>query len=192
MSQDKVAEALHRHQGLLQDTVDRHGGDLEQLAARLVEVFHEGGRLLTLGSGPFGQVANLVAGFFMHRLGLDRPLLPALSLSHDALLASALISEDDADQYFARQLRALGVRGDVVLAFADGRREKAIEEAFSLARQNECLTAVIFRGKEEDLPDVRPDFLVRIETDASAGALEVALFCGKTLCELVESELFGL
>ena len=192
MSQDKIAEAVTRHQNLLQETMQRHGADLGQLSTRLVEVFQEGGRLVTLGNGPFGQVANLVAGFFMYRLGLERPLLPAISLSHDSLLASALANEDDADQYFARQLRALGADGDVVLAFAGGRREKAVEEALSLARQNECLTALVFRGKEEDLPDVRPDFLVRVEAETSADALEVGLFCGKTLCELVEAELFGL
>lgn len=191
MNQNRIAESLHRHLGGLEATVQKHGSGLERLAQRLVEAFHDGGRLIVLGSGPFSAAANLVASYFNLRLSLERPLLPAISLGHDALLAQSLGQDDQLAHYFSRQLRVLGGGGDVVLALADGGRDAAVVEGLAAARQAGSVSALFFRGAEEAFFGERPDFLFDIAADGTASALEVSLFCGRVLCELVEAELFG-
>ncbi|WP_305041825.1 SIS domain-containing protein [Geoalkalibacter sp.] len=192
MIKERIAQSLQEHQSVLEDTLTRHAEDVARLAACLVEVFHQGGRLILLGSGQFAAVADLVASLFNFRLSLERPQLPVLSLSHDALLALALARAERTEQYFARQLRVLGGGGDVVLALCGAPPDPAVAEALALARQNGSRVALLFHGREEDFVGERPDFLVRVESDSPGCALETFLFCGRTVCYLVEADLFGL
>ncbi|KIH75657.1 D-sedoheptulose 7-phosphate isomerase [Geoalkalibacter ferrihydriticus] len=192
MSQERITQSLQQHTDLLEGFLGKQGAELEQLAQALVETFHEGGRLFLLGSGQFAAIADLVASLFNFRLSLDRPQLPVVSLSHDPLLALALAREEQAGQYFSRQLRALGRRGDVVTALCGVPRDEAVEEALALARQNGNRVAVFFHGREEEYFGERPDHFFVLETESLACALEAALFCGRLTCELVEAELFGL
>ncbi|WP_305045249.1 D-sedoheptulose-7-phosphate isomerase [Geoalkalibacter sp.] len=192
MIQERITQSLQEHQSVLEDTLGRHGEDLARLAACLVEVFHQGGRLIVLGSGQFAAVADLVASLFNFRLSLERPLLPVLSLSQDALLALALARDGRFEQYFVRQLRVLGGGGDVVLALCGSSPDPAVAEALVLARQNGSRVAVLFQGRQEDYAGETPDYLLSVESDSPACALEAFLFCGRTICQLVEAELFGL
>ncbi|MDO3377887.1 D-sedoheptulose-7-phosphate isomerase [Geoalkalibacter halelectricus] len=192
MSQERITQSLQQHTALLETFVRDQGAELERLAQVLVASFHAGGRLFVLGSGQFAAVANLVASLFNFRLSLERPQLPAISLSHDPLLALALAREEQAGQYFSRQLRTLGRRGDVVLALCGVPRDEAVEEALAMARQNGNPVAVFFHGREEEYFGERPDHFFLLETESLASALEAALFCGRLACELVEAELFGL
>jgi D-sedoheptulose 7-phosphate isomerase len=189
--QDKIANAVQAHVAMLEETVLDQKEDIAELARRLVEVFHQGGRLLVVGSGALGAVANHVANLFLHRLALDRPLLPALSLCHDVTLATALTRDGRPQEFFARQLRATAAPEDLVFLLGDAHRDEALEEALAVARSKGCLSAVLLHGKRDLLGDP-PDFLFRLRTDAVPRAIEGTLFFGHLLCELVESELFGI
>lgn len=191
MLQEKIAESVKTHIAMLEESILKQGEDIPKLARRLVEAFHQGGRLLVVGSGSLGTVANHVANQFLYRLSLERPLLPALSLCHDVTLATALSRDGHPQEFFARQLRAMAAPEDLILALGDAHRDEALEEALAAARAQGCVTAVLLHGKGELLGDP-PDFLFRLQTDSVPRALEGALFFGHLLCELVEGELFGI
>jgi D-sedoheptulose 7-phosphate isomerase len=191
MGQDKIAKALQEHVTLLQEAFQRQANELAGFAKRVVDVFHQGGHLFVLGSGSLGAIANLVANLFLHRLSLERPSLPALSLCHDVTLATALARNRQERQFFAQQLKVMAGAGDVVLAFGDAYRDEALEEALDTARQIGCVTAALTQGKGE-MAGEPPDFLFHLETDSTPRAVEGVLFFGHLLCELAEEELFGI
>ena len=188
------AERIARSVRELSELAEGFSGQSEEAAAfarRLVETFHQGGRLLLLGSGALGAVSDLVATRFLYRLSLERPLLPAFSLGHDATLASALGRDGQMNQFLARQLKGVAAGGDVVLAFNDGVRDEALLEALAAARQLDCLTALV-APDQEDAGGDPPDFLFRLKAGNPSRIAEGALFFGHLLCELVEGELFGI
>jgi D-sedoheptulose 7-phosphate isomerase len=178
-----------------------HGANLEAILiqtemltsfiGQITETFHRQGKLLLLGSGPLGAVASLVASQFLHRLSLERPSLPVLSLSNDITLASALGRDGQRAQFFARQLRAMANDNDIVFAFADFHRDEALEEGLSAARQIGCTTGALRPGREEPF-GAPPNFAFYLNTDSTPRAIEGALFFGHLLCELTEGELFGI
>lgn len=190
MQQDKIATAAAALATLLDEAFTKQGEQLAAFAAKTVEAFHRGGKIVLLGNGSLGAVADLVAGLFLHRLSLDRPLLPAVSLSHDVTLATALARDGQSRQFFARQLQAVAAEGDVVLAFGEARRDESIEEALATARQLGCTVALLTHGDGE--PGEPPDFLFRARSDNAARAVEASLFFGHLLVELAEGELFGI
>ncbi|PLX85473.1 MAG: hypothetical protein C0617_04040 [Desulfuromonas sp.] len=191
MGQEKITKAIADHGALIEQAFGEQSSELERIAEALVETFHQGGRLLVFGHGSLGAVANLVANLFLHRLTLDRPLLPALSLSHDATLAGALHRDGQSSQLFVRPLRAVAAQGDVVLALGGPGRNEALEEALAAARQLGCKTAVVLWGKGET-NSLSPDFLFCLKTDSAPRGVEGTLTFGHLLCELVESDLFGI
>jgi D-sedoheptulose 7-phosphate isomerase len=190
MEKDKTGRALNDHASLIEDTFRQQAGQMKDLARQVVEIFHRGGKLLMFGNGAMGAISGLVANHFLHRLSLERPLLPVISLCHNAVLATSLARGGESRQYFSRQLRALAVEGDMVLAFCDAHRDEALEEALATARQMDCETAAVIQGKAP--MDESPAFIFRIETDSAARGLEAALFFGHLLVEMVEGELFGI
>ncbi len=191
MKQEKLTRSLAEHTRVLEALLQNHEQALVDLSTRVVECFHRGNRLLVLGSGAFGPIANRIASLFTHRLGLDRPLLPAVSLSQDPTLALSLGRDNQLSEFFTRQVRSMSADGDVLLAFGDNRRDQALEDALDLARQQGCATSAMVQSKET-LTCEPPDFLFQLETDSPARAVESALFFGHLLCELVEAELFGI
>lgn len=189
--QDRISKALTEQTRTLADTLPAQEQSLAALTERLLEGFHQGGRLLVLGSGPLSLLAAMIAQQFHYRLALERPLLPALALGHDASLASVLARDGRGADYFARQLRILAQPGDVVLALADAPRDEAVVQALEAAQELGCTTALLQQRRGENLQG-QADFHLRIETDAPARGLEGLLFVGQLLCELVEAELFGI
>jgi D-sedoheptulose 7-phosphate isomerase len=189
--QDKIARALQDQALILAESIPSQEAALQAFAERLLEGFHQGGRLLVFGSGPLSPLAAMIAQQFHYRLALERPLLPALALGHDASLASVLARDGRSADYFARQLRVLAQPGDIVLALTDAPRDEAVAQGLELARELGCTTALLQQRRGENLQE-QTDFHFRIETDAPARGLEGVLFVGQLLCELVEAELFGI
>lgn len=190
MEKDRTTKALQEHSAVIEEAFRQQTGQMRDLARQVVEIFHRGGKLLLLGNGAMGSITGLVANHFLHRLSLERPLLPVISLCHDAVLATSLNRGGEGKQFFSRQLRAFAAEGDMVLVFCDAHRDEALEEALAAARQLHCETAAVVQGK--GTMEEAPAFVFRIETDSAPRGLEAALFFGHLLVEMVEGELFGI
>jgi D-sedoheptulose 7-phosphate isomerase len=191
MLQDKISKSLREHTAVLEETFLMQANEMVTFAGQVAEVFNRGGRLLVLGSGSLGSIANLVANLFRYRLNIERPALPALSLCQDLPLATSLAREGRIGAYFSQQLQLIASEGDVVLAFGDVSHNEALLEGLAEARDRGCVTAALLPEKEAIHGD-GPHYLFRLSTDAIGRAAETGLFLGHLLCELVEGELFGI
>ncbi|MEZ4483629.1 MAG: SIS domain-containing protein [Syntrophotaleaceae bacterium] len=190
MLQERIAVSLRDHTRILEETFLGQAGHLCGFAERVVATFNQGGRLLIFGSGPMGAVADLMANLFLHRLSLERPPLPALSLSQNATFASSLARDGQENQLFARQLRITAGEQDIVLALCDQSRNEALLEGLIEASQLGCTTAVVHDKGE--FAGEQPDFLFRLATDSPPRTVEATVFFGHLLGELVEKALFGI
>ncbi|PLX98223.1 MAG: hypothetical protein C0623_12935 [Desulfuromonas sp.] len=190
MIHDKVVRAAEDQKVLLNEILVTHAESFQAFARDVVKSFNNDGRLIVVGSGTLGAVANLVANLFSHRLSIDRPMLPAISLCQNAVLGTALASDGQSDQYFVRQLRTLARPEDVLLVFDDLRHDAAIREAIQFARSLECTVGNICLCT--DNADGEPDYLFCFPQVSQARGIEAAVFLGSLLCELVEGELFGI
>jgi len=191
MAKDTIGRAMRDHQESFEQTFQGQAETLSRFACQVAEIFQRGGKLLLAGNGPLGAVANLNATLFSHRLTLERPPLPAVSLCHDVTLATALSSAGQSRDFFSRQLRVVAREGDGVLLLSDGRRDETLAEAATAARQIGCLTAALNRG-DTGLTAEGFDFFFSLTGESTARAAEHALFFAHLLVELVEGELFGI
>lgn len=191
MTQDKISAAVAQQISLLDPFLLTQKPMLNSLAEHLVTTFHQGGRLFLVGSGPFGGIAGLIGQTFLHRQTLERPALPAIALTNDAGLATFLAGDEQGNQLFSRQLRALATDQDTVLALAGTNLSPADREALGAARQLGCRT-ILIASEQAELADIRADICLSLPSDSLPRLLENTLFIGNLLCALVEGELFGI
>lgn len=102
----------------LRETVlEEYGEDLAVCAARMADAFRSGGRLFTFGNGGSSTDAQDVAALFLNPGDAGRPL-PALALTTDVAVVTALSNDIGFEVVFARQLAAFGRPGDIALALS--------------------------------------------------------------------------
>ena len=191
MTQDKISAAVEQQIDMLDPFLLTQKPLLNSLAEHLVTTFHQGGRLFLVGSGPFGAIAGIIGQSFLHRQTLERPALPAISLTNDAGLATFLASDEQGSQLFSRQLRALATSQDTVLVLAGINLSQADREALNTAKQLGCRT-ILIASEQAEIADFLPNTSLALPSDSLPRLLESTLFIGNLLCTLVEGELFGI
>jgi D-sedoheptulose 7-phosphate isomerase len=130
-ARQKVVEVL----ALRQEVADREHQALAACASRLAEAFAAGGTLLAFGNGGSSTDAQDVVHTFLDPVPPARPL-PALGLTNDVAVLTALSNDVSFDVVFARQLRAFGRAGDIAVALSTSGGSRnvlaALEEAAAL------------------------------------------------------------
>jgi D-sedoheptulose 7-phosphate isomerase len=116
-------------------------------AAAMARAFDDGGRLFVMGNGGSACDAQHVAVEFMHPIIEKRPPLPAIALSTDTALLTAIGNDTDFAVAFTEQLRLLGRPGDIALGISTSGKSANVNRALAAARELGMLT-VGFTGRD--------------------------------------------
>lgn len=166
--------------------------NLRTLATQLVSTFTGGGRLLIGASGNLQPIAQMTASHFTCRLGFDRPSLPAVALGADATLAASLARNNQQHLLLARHYRSLGSDNHLLLILSDGSADPQLAELIRVAKGGQPIALLTPQKNEDNELTGCTNLQLLVETESPARLLELTLFCGNLLCELVEAELFGV
>jgi D-sedoheptulose 7-phosphate isomerase len=112
---------------------------------RMAKAFHRGGKLLVCGNGGSATDAQHIAVEFMHPITVGRKALPAICLTNDMAMMTAVANDVGFDDVFTRQIIALGNEGDVLLAISTSGNSKNLMHAFATARRMR-MTTIGFAG----------------------------------------------
>jgi D-sedoheptulose 7-phosphate isomerase len=113
----------------------------------LAKAFQTGHKLLVCGNGGSATDAQHVAVEFMHPITVGRKALPAICLSNDMAMVTAVANDVGFDDVFSRQIIALGVEGDVLLGISTSGNSENLMHAFATARRMKLKT-IGFAGDE--------------------------------------------
>lgn len=108
---------------------------IAQAVAMCVEALHAGGKLLFAGNGGSAADAQHWAGELVSRFYYDRPGLPAIALTTDTSILTAIGNDYGYDYTFARQIEALGREGDVFVAISTSGNSANVVRAAEAARE---------------------------------------------------------
>jgi D-sedoheptulose 7-phosphate isomerase len=122
-------------------------GALAACADDVAAAFAGGGRLLAFGNGGSSSDAQEVAQSFLDPAHDDARPLPALCLTNDVAVVTALSNDVDFDVVFARQVRAFGRPGDVVVGLSTSGNSPNVVAAFEAARDLGMVTVGLAGGE---------------------------------------------
>jgi D-sedoheptulose 7-phosphate isomerase len=165
---------------------------IDAAATRIAEAFRRGGKLLLCGNGGSAADCQHLAAEFVSRLtkAVDRRALPAIALTTDTSILTAFANDCGFDGVFRRQVEALGVEGDVLLAITTSGSSANVLQALDLARER-GMTTVVLTGASHQLSQ-RADIVIAVPSADTQQIQQVHLAIEHVLCELVERELFAL
>src|SRR5262245_35993464 len=181
-----VAGSLALKQRFFEDNGER----LLAAAEAIVESLRAGGKVLVFGNGGSAADAQHLAAELVGRFVRDRRALPALALTTDTSILTALGNDFGFEAVFRRQIEAHGRTGDVAIAISTSGRSPNVLEAARVARERGLVTiGLTGRGGGALAPMV--DHLLDVPHQDTARIQEVHGMVVHVLCEIVEGAFAG-
>lgn len=160
-----------------------------QAARIIVDSIRRGGKLLIFGNGGSAADAQHIAAELAFRMGRERAAIPAVALTTDTSLLTAISNDHAFDHVFARQLQALGRPGDVALAISTSGNSTNVIEAIIEARRL-GITSIGLLGQNGGKAAPLVDLALIVRHPQTPRIQEVHIEVGHIICQLVEDELF--
>lgn len=152
--------------------------------------YRSGGKLIICGNGGSAADAQHVAAEFVGRFKLERKALPAIALTTDTSILTALANDYGYDIVFARQVEAHCQKGDVFIAISTS--GNAVNTALAADKARELGATVIgVTGQTGGKLKERADILLNVPSTDTPRIQEAHITFFHILCDLVEKELFA-
>src|SRR6056297_324690 len=165
---------------------------LEQVTSMghlLIDRYLAGSKLLVAGNGGSAADAQHIAAEFVSRFNFDRPGLPALALTSDTSILTAVGNDYGYDQLFRRQIEANAVAGDVFLGISTSGNSPNVLEALRACKAK-GVTSFGLTGASGGRMRELCDYCLCVPSDETPRIQEAHIVIGHTWCAMVELALF--
>ena len=166
---------------------------IELAARRMTQAVIEGHKILSCGNGGSAGDAQHFSSEMLNRFERERRGLPAIALSTDTSTLTSIANDYSYDQVFARQVRALGTPGDLLLGISTSGRSPNVVEAVDAAHE-QGMNAIVLSGRDGGTLRGRlaeGDIEICVPSEVTARIQEVHLLVIHCLCDLIDRQLFG-
>lgn len=159
-------------------------------AAAIVGSVRGGGKILICGNGGSAGDAQHLATEFVSTLTVDRRRapIPAIALTTDTSLLTAVANDFGFEGVFARQVEALGRQGDVLIGISTSGRSKNVVRALAQAR-SQGLRTIALTGESGGDCGPQADIEIRVPSSVTSHIQEAHIAVGQLIAFLVEDEL---
>jgi D-sedoheptulose 7-phosphate isomerase len=182
-----VAESLELQRAFFRDN--------EELIARIVReicsALENGNKMLLYGNGGSAAEAQHLAAEWVGRFQRERRPMPAVALTTDTSVLTAVGNDYGFEQVFVRQVRALGCKGDIAFALSTSGNSPNVLRATEAAEELGMVT-VGLTGRDGGRLASRVRYNLNVPHQLSARIQEVHIMVGHLLCQLTDENMKGL
>jgi D-sedoheptulose 7-phosphate isomerase len=158
-------------------------------AKACIGCFKNGGKLLLAGNGGSAADSQHIAGELVSRFAFDRPGLPAIALTTDTSILTAIGNDYSYDNLFSRQIQAHGKKGDIFVGYSTSGQSKNILNGFKEAR-SQGLLCIGVTGNKGGVIHELCDYVLAVPSSDTPKIQEGHLVLGHILCGLIEKSIF--
>jgi D-sedoheptulose 7-phosphate isomerase len=159
-----------------------------EAAGLIIAAIRAGGKLMILGNGGSAADAQHLAAELAFSLGKERRALPAIALTTDSSLLTAISNDRHFDYVFSRQIQAIGSPKDVILAITTSGNSRNVIEAVKEARTMN-IRSIGLLGAGGGRVASMLDLALIVPHDETPRIQEVHITIGHILCQLIEDDL---
>ncbi len=186
ISDDRVTAAIDDHCRVidgLHDLVPVITGVARSLAACL----QKGGKILWMGNGGSAADAQHLAAEFIGRFTRERRALPAIALTTDTSILTALANDYHFDRIFARQIEGLCAPADAVVGISTSGNSPNVLAGIEAARNRGAYTVGFAGGLDGGRLKGAADVCIHVPSPVTARVQEAHILIGHILCEMIEA-----
>ncbi|MBB1599058.1 D-sedoheptulose 7-phosphate isomerase [Variovorax sp. UMC13] len=162
---------------------------IQTAAEQIAAAFRRGNKVLLAGNGGSAADAQHIAGEFVSRFMYDRPGLPAFALTTDTSVMTAIGNDYGYEKLFARQVQAVGVKGDILWTYSTSGKSPNVLLAMKEARAAGLYT-IGFTGQRGWADAGLCDLSIEVPSTETPKIQEGHALIGHIVCGLVEAEMF--
>jgi len=187
---DKIIEKTLRESiKVKEDFIKENGRNLILFAEKISQAFTSDRKLMICGNGGSAADAQHIAAEFVNRFMLERPPLPAIALTTDSSVITSIGNDYSFDDIFSKQIKAIGLEGDVLLAISTSGNSRNVISAVKAARSLGIYT-VVFAGGDGGRVRSLADMALVVKSNTTARIQEAHNLAGHIICQLVDYILF--
>jgi len=182
---------LEKSRRLIDDIAGDRGlrEQILDVAARSVAALRRGNKILFAGNGGSAADAQHWAAELVSRFNYDRPGLAGMALTTDTSALTAIGNDYGYERLFARQIEALGRKGDLLFALSTSGNSKNVLHGIDTARSLE-MEVIGFTGRMGGAMADRCTVCLRMPSDETPKIQEGHELIGHLICGMIEQEMF--
>ena len=186
---ERIQKTIDNLQMLLLDEKVIH--QIADAARTIISAIQSGNKLMICGNGGSAADSQHMAAEFVCRFYKDREPLPAIALTTDTSIITAISNDYAYDKVFARQVKAIGKKGDVLFGISTSGASKNVLEAFKVAREMGIKT-ILLTGATEKTIAPYSDIIIKTPSSDTPRIQEMHLLIEHIICEIVETSLYAM
>ena len=201
MTDEQTLNMANRAIALFQDSINTKQKAMAILPAVIAAAAQvmtssltSGNKIMSCGNGGSAADAQHFSSEMLNRFEMERPALPAIALTTDSSTITSISNDYAYRQIFAKQIRALGNPGDVLLAISTSGNSDNVVFAAETAKERELRVVALTGNDGGKLATVlgEEDVEIRAPGNSTARIQEVHLLTIHCLCDLIDRNLLGI
>jgi D-sedoheptulose 7-phosphate isomerase len=190
MDHTKLEEELKIHTHIMEQTVVQCSPAVNEIADCLVACFRKGNKVMVCGNGGSAADSQHMVAEFVNRFRMDRAALPAIALTVDTSILTAIGNDSSYEFTFSRQVEALGRPGDILATISTSGGSPNILKALEVARERGVKTVGFTGEKGRQSMAPKCDLCLVVPSADTPRVQEVHEFIWHVICGMVEQALF--
>jgi D-sedoheptulose 7-phosphate isomerase len=183
--QDMINKEFQLHLETMQKVMQTMISDLEKSAQIAIETLKNGNKILLCGNGGSAADAQHIAAELTGRYKVERKGLPAIALTTDTSVLTAIGNDYGYDRVFDRQFEALANKGDMLIGISTSGNSANVMNALKLAKNMECFT-LGFSGRTGGYMNEVCDLNLIVPSDNTPRIQEMHILFGHTICQAID------
>jgi len=181
----RLARAIEEHLETVKTLLVSQLNSIIGSGTALCDALSRGNKVLLCGNGGSAADAQHIAAELVGHYEQQRRAWPAIALTTDTSALTALSNDYGYDELFARQIKALGTQGDILIAISTSGKSRNVIRAAETAAALGCITIALTGDDGEPLSS-RCDFAVRVPSQRTSRIQEAHITIGHLWCEMVD------
>ena len=180
-----LSGAFNAHAHVLELTRRVCSANVVRIAEAIIECLRRGNKVILCGNGGSAADCQHIAAELVGRFERERRGLPAIALTTDTSILTAISNDYEYASVFSRQVEALARPGDIVIGISTSGNSANVVRALQAAKMLECVV-VGFTGSDGGRLGAISDVCIQVPSDNAARIQEMHILIGHILCALVD------
>lgn len=186
----EIAQRLEESAEIKRAIAYTQTSQIEDMAHLIITAYKAGGKVILFGNGGSAADAQHIAGELVGQFAFKRQALPAIALTTNTSILTAVANDYGYEVVFSRQIEALVQEKDVVIGISTSGNSPNVIEAIKVAKIKGARTIGLTGGSGGKLAEVA-DLVLTVPSASTPRIQEAHITIGHIICEIVEKELAG-
>ncbi len=188
---ETIIEIFNDSAKLKNDFIKENAELVGKCAVTMIDALKAGNKIMFFGNGGSAADAQHLAAELVNRFSTERDALAAIALNTDTSTITSIANDYSYERIFARQISALGKKGDVAFGISTSGNSKNVVKALLRAKQKDMLT-IGLTGKTGGSMKELVDIHIHVDSFNTARVQEVHITIGHAICYLIDqAQLVG-